>query len=932
MSEQRRQRYLRAKPIALAALDMAVAERESCVVSACAGDDALLDEVRWLLEAAEVTVGHAGLPVLAGLPDDTGAVVSAAGCTGYRVLQRLGEGGGGVVYLAERLLDEGTPGELRQRVALKFLHAADRPGGGLLGRFAEERRILATLNHPNIAHLIDGGSTRDGRPFLALEYVEGERIDHWCERQQPSLRERVALFLKVCAAVHYAHQHLVIHRDIKPANILVTPDGEPKLLDFGIARLLDHVGGVAAAQTQTAQRALTLAYASPEQLRGQALGTGADVWSLGVVLYQLVCGVRPFGEREEDSPLTLSQAIATGRLLPPSRRLRKLRPARGRAPVPEDIDAIVMKALRREPCERYPSVDALAADLRRFLTARPVRARQGQRWYRARLFMRRHRLGLGVAAVLVAMLAAFAVERGAQLQRVEMARDRTQAIAGFLRDLFENADPTHAHGSHLTVREVLDRGAGQLMARKDIAAPVQVSLLLSMARSYNQLGLGGQAIPLLQQARRLQGDYAADVLERGEVLAALGRAYSLVIDLPSAIPVNRQAIALLSRAPGDHARAIQRVRINQLYNHLGVLDVPLAQIDRQIRQVVADLEARPKPDPELHMQALAVLAMTEAAEGHDRAGIAAAQRALDEAGHVYVADDPMRVYYRFTLALVSMRADPAGAVGQFRRAIADYDRMVGTPGPSLAGLLSYFGNALGQMGQPVAAVQALQRAADIARGFAAQSPDFYLGTLDALARQYLELGRDADAERLLAPHREQLTRRAASHSAWAVANAADALNVFGTLALHRGRVAEARRDFRLAQAQLGARDRQVSPDTWAASLAGLGEAALADGQPDEAARHLAALDDFNRTSKALPGSWPVLDAALLRGRLEVARGRYLQAAQLVDSTLPVANARGGICSPRSVALRQLALAARTHDNTAVALPPDCTATASVGMP
>jgi serine/threonine-protein kinase len=930
MGEERRQRYLRAKPIVLAALDMAVVERECYVASACCGDDALLDEVRWMLEAAEVTVGRSGLPGLAELPDDTGAVVSAAGCTGYRILHRLGEGGGGVVYLAERTLDEGTPGELRQRVALKFLHAADRPGSGTLLRFAEERRILATLNHPNIAHLIDGGTTRDGRPFLALEYVEGERIDHWCERQQLPLRERVALFLKVCAAVHYAHQHLVIHRDIKPANILVTPDGEPKLLDFGIARLLDHVGGVAAAQTQTAQRALTLAYASPEQLRGQPLGTGADVWSLGVVLYQLVCGVRPFGDSEGDSPLTLSQAIVTGRLLPPSRRLRRLGKASPRPAVPADIDAIVMKALRREPAERYPSVDALAADLRRFLAARPVRARQGQRWYHARLFVRRHRLGLGAAAVLVAVLVGLAVEREAQLQRVEIARDRTQAIAGFLQDLFENADPTHAQGSHLTVREVLDRGAGQLMARKDVAAPVRVSLLLSMARSYNQLSLGGKAIPLLLEARRLQGGYDADALERGEVLAALGRAYSMVIDLPSAIPVDRQAIALLSQAPGDHAEAILRVRINQLYNHLGVLDVPLARIDRQIRQVVAQLEAQPRSEPELHVQALAVLAMTEAAEGDDHAGVATARRALDEAERLYVADDPMRVYYRFTLALVSMRVDPAGAVAQFRRAIDDYDRMVGTPGPGLAGLLSYFGSALGQAGQPAAAAQALQRAADIAKGFAAQSPDFYLGTLDSLAWQYIELGRDTDAEAVLAPHRPLMAERAATGSAWAVANAADALNVLGTVALHRGRTDEARRDFQLAQAQMGARDRQVSPDTWAASLAGLGEAALTSGQLDEATRQLAMLDTFNRASRAPPDGWPALDAALLRGRLDLARGRYGQVAELVAAALPLAAARGGACSPRSVALRRLALDADARGRAGTAtLAPACTPASSV---
>ncbi|KRE88319.1 hypothetical protein ASG87_06795 [Frateuria sp. Soil773] len=929
MNETRRRRYALAKPIACAALDMDTAERDRYVAASCGGDASLRDEVRWLIEAADVT-GDAGLLPLP--PEETADASGSrvtAGSSRYRILRPLGEGGMGVVYLAERVLDENTPDEVRQPVALKFLNAG-RAVPGLQRRFAEERRILATLSHPGIAHLIDGGSTLDGRPFLALEYVEGERIDTWCERRQLSLRERVQLFLKVCAPVRHAHQHLVIHRDIKPANILVTPDGEPKLLDFGIARLLDQAG-IAAERTMTAQRALTLAYASPEQVRGRPLGTAADVWSLGVVLYQLLCGARPFDGGEEDSPLDLSNAIVTGQPLPPSRRLRRARPAQAPRQVPADLDAIVLKALRCDPAERYASVDHLCADLRRFLALRPVQARRGRHWYRARLFMRRHRFGLGMAALLVLMLAGAVAQREVQLRQVESERDKTQAIAGFMRELFENADPTHARGSHATVREVLDRGAAQLLERRGIEPAVRVSLLLSMARSYNQLSLGGQAIPLLLKARELQRGYDAGVLERGEVMAALGRAYSTVIDLSSAIPADRQAIELLSKAPGDHADEILRVRINLLYNHLGVLDVPLERISGEIGRIIAELEASPRPNRELHLQALAVLGMAQATEGKDAAAMATARRALDEAGKLYVHDDPMLIYYRFTLALVSMRADPAGAVGMYRQAIDDYDHMIGTPGPGLAGLLSYFGSALGQLGQPADAVQALERALRIADGFAASSPDFYLGTLNTLAQQYLELGRGKEAAALLEPRLRQLRERVASRSAWATTNAADAFNVLGAVALQQGRAGDAARAFHEAQAYLGSRERQVAPDSYAASLAGLGESALAAGRLDQAAQWLAALQAFNRDNKATSPGAPALDAALLAARLDIARGDFAEAGQLAAANLGPAGTRWGECSRRAMALRRLERTARASDARAEPASTACVAGSAVSM-
>jgi len=916
VNEARQRRYLRAKPIALEALELPPERQASFVDAACAGDPALRDEVQWMLRAAGDTCETPlPLPLIGELQEDASGQVVAAdtGSCRYRLIRQLGEGGMGVVYLADRIIDDGSQEAIRQQVALKFVHSGSLLAPTARRRFVEERRILGSLAHPGIAHLIDGGSTRDGRPFLAMEFVEGERIDQWCDRRQLSLEQRVELFLKVCAAVRHAHERLVIHRDIKPANILVTAAGEPKLLDFGIARLLDHVGGVAAAQTMTMQRALTLAYASPEQVRGEPLGTRADVWSLGVVLYQLVCGRRPFGADELDSPLDVSNAIVTGSIVPPSRRLDPAQIRHADRRIPRDMDVIVMKALRRQPVERYGSVEELAADLRSFLDVRPVQARRGHRWYRGALFLRRHRMGLGIAAVMVAMLLGFTVERESQLRRVEIERDKTQAIAAFMQELFENADPTHAGGSHVTVRQVLDRGAVTLAQRKDIDPQVRVQLMISMARSYNQLSLGAPAVALMKQALQLQRRYTPEPLEAGRVYAQLGRGYSTMLDEPSAIPADDRAIALLSQARPRPMDEILRVRINQLYNHLAVLDIPLDQVQRQIREILVTLEAKPgKHDRELHLQALAVLAMTLGAQGEDDQAMATAHRAVEEAAHLYVADDTNQVYYRFVESLVSLRRRPEQALAGFRRALADYDAMVGTPSPTLGTLLVYFGGALTQMGRTTDAVAVLERAVRIASDYAGDSPDFYFGTLDSLAGQYLELGRYADAGALLTPHLGDMRKRLSSGSVWSTTNLADAMNVLGALTLHEGHPALALRQFVQARELLGAREQRASPASYAAALKGMGESFLASGNVRQAVVWLAALQGFNdRAGLALPEP-AALDAAILSSRIDLAQGEFRQAASLAATTAAQSDTRWGACSRRSRELRHLETEARQH--------------------
>jgi serine/threonine-protein kinase len=516
MDEQDR-RYARAQAVAHELLDLPRAARAPRLDALCEDDAGLRREVQWLLDSAEdATLDDDGLAArVAGAAGRLTAELRVdAGAPGsYRLVRRLGEGGMGVVWLAERRV-----GGALQRVALKRLRA---DAFALQHRFDEEQRILASLSHPNIAHLVDAGNDADGEPFLAMEYVEGERIDRWCEARGLDLRERVALFLKVCAAVSYAHERLVIHRDLKPANILVDAAGEPKLLDFGIARLVDSDTAV------TATRAMTLAYASPEQIEGARLGTATDVYSLGVVLYELVAGARPFDHLASDH--ARSNAIVSGEVSPPSARLRRTGAAsRDGAPrragarrIPADVDAIALKALRREPALRYASVHEFGADLRRFLASQPVLARRGRWSYRAQRFAWRNRWALGAAALLIVVVAGFTwrtvlAEREARLQA--QVADRTTE---FLVSTFALSDPTRSGRHDFSAREVLDQGRARVDEELAGQPRVRARLLEALGNAYRGINEGSAGAPLLEEAARLDLDPAvADPLAAARSLRA----------------------------------------------------------------------------------------------------------------------------------------------------------------------------------------------------------------------------------------------------------------------------------------------------------------------------------------------------------------------------------------------------------------------------
>ena len=337
----------------------------------------------------------------------------------YRILRRLDEGGMGVVYLAERS-DE----HYVQTVAIKLVKSG-MDSREIVDRFRAERQILANLTHPNIAAILDGGSTEDGSPYIVMEYIGGQPITEFAGAGQLSVRERIQLFLPVCLAVHYAHQKLVIHRDIKPGNILVTAEGNPKLLDFGIAKLLADDDPIAQGLTITGMRAMTPDYSSPEQIRGESLSTASDVYSLGVVLFELLTGSHPYSTKGL-TPGQLEQLVCAGDRAKPSETAglphRLARELRG------DLDNIVLMALRTEPERRYKSAEQLAEDLSRYLSGQPVIAQTDTPFYRAGKFFRRHKTGIAAILALVATMAAGTIVAVREARMAQARADEMQKL------------------------------------------------------------------------------------------------------------------------------------------------------------------------------------------------------------------------------------------------------------------------------------------------------------------------------------------------------------------------------------------------------------------------------------------------------------------------------------------------------------------------
>lgn len=625
----------------------------------------------------------------------------------YQLESLLGEGGMGLVWLATR-----ADGLYKRRVALKLL----RPGladPNLRLRFTREREILARLEHPNIARLLDAGIGSEGQPYLALEYVEGVSITDYCQANNVGLEARLALFLQVCEAVSHAHANLIVHRDLKPSNILVTPTGDVRLLDFGIAKLLDDPEPVPV-HPRTEVRAFTLHYAAPEQVRGELVTTMTDVYSLGVVLYELIAGTKPYRLRRQTDAEWEQAILAVEPLKPSVASLRTTDGSRSRCPdarrtsrkLSGDLDNITLKALQKLPEQRYASVEALSQDLRRHIEGRPVHARAQSMGYRMNKYLVRHRwalgTGLAVATVLVAALAA-SVWQGRQAMR-ETAR--AQAMQDFVIGLFDNAAASQ-QGSTFDARELL--AAGERRGERELAAQprAQAELLGVIARL--RLGLGDyhESLALLEKQSRVLAvtDDAPDSLrlqaatQHGRVLRLLGRSRQCVQVM---VPMEARLPSLASRLP-------LRVAEFQSQNGRCRADAGEKQLARQMFDRSLDIRRNLKDEAGVaeNMRDLAQLDVELGNADAGARGYLAALAHLEAHGH---ARHPLAIEIQRSLALLYRnRGDTEEALAAFRRARALSEDIHGPRHPLTQALRRHIAAVQVDMGQLREADEELHR-------------------------------------------------------------------------------------------------------------------------------------------------------------------------------------------------------------------------------
>ncbi len=483
-----RDRWQQVQSILSGAIELPEERQGDYIKESCGDDASLYLQVQELLEAhrkANTFIEH---PAIHGFPTDWPDGLIGAQFGAYKLVERIGEGGMGAVYRAER-----SDGQFTQQVAVKLV----RPGLGsqeLLRRLRGERQILASLNHKNIARLLDGGVSADGQPFVVMEYIRGTRITEYCEKLALTNEQRLRLFQEICSAVSYAHQHLIVHRDIKPGNILVAEDGAPKLLDFGIAKILGPPSASGDDRTLTQLNPLTPDYASPEQLRGEAITTATDVYSLGVLLYELLTSQKPY-KLKDKTPLEAMKLVCDTDPERPSTVVSSQRTAKGqsvRADISSDLDAIVLKAMRKEPAQRYASVDKLSEDIGNFLAARPVSAQQGSWRYVAGKFVRRHRIGVLMSAALALLLAigVSAVLWEAHVAQVERARaerrfNEVRKLANSL--IFEVHDGVVNLPGSTPVRKLIVQRAAEYLDSLSKEATGDSGLQIELANAYIRL-------------------------------------------------------------------------------------------------------------------------------------------------------------------------------------------------------------------------------------------------------------------------------------------------------------------------------------------------------------------------------------------------------------------------------------------------------------
>ena len=754
--------WRRAKQVFEQVVELPPAARQRHLESECGAEGDLRRAVEELLAADasddSLLADTAMVDMTRALEEERDRPWLGRSLSAYRIVAKLGNGGMGSVYLAER-----DDTEYRKQVAIKVLSLWLMTPENLR-RFRLERQILAMLEHPNIARLLDGGTTSEGLPYLVMDYVEGVSLTAYCDRRRLTLRQRLELFIQVCAAVSFAHQNLVVHRDLKPQNILVTAGGVPKLLDFGIAKILEASSFIdGTGMTLTHQRLLTPDYASPEQIGGRPITTATDVYSLGVLLYELLAGVRPFS-RHGRSLLEIEETARTRPPVPPSQAVARMAPSRapatpadaadaggtdaggtdagGTAPTEDtgqqpdgpdavarnrrtrpralarqlsgDLDNIVLRTLRSEPEERYGSAQELAEELRCYLLGLPVKARPAGWGYRLRKFVRRHALATASATAAAALILGFSIVTLHQSRRIERERDhalseqaRAEQIARLLVESFELADPSQTRGVQITAREILDSGARRVSRELANQPELEATMLYTIGKVHARLGLYDQARPLLEKSlatrTELFGDDHPSVAESRHEWADVLRNQG---QLEAAEEAARRALEIRRRADpteaGDSLHLLAEIR-----RHRGQRDEAI-----DLHEQALELQRATAGDQQpAYARGLTRLARSLRLHGErDRSEelyrqALAIQRQLDREDHPLTAE-----ILKQLSRLVQARGDLAAAESLSRRALEMNRRLYGGAHPTIASSLSVLAYIERELGNPEAALDLYREA------------------------------------------------------------------------------------------------------------------------------------------------------------------------------------------------------------------------------
>ena len=753
------------------ALEIEAAEQAAWLASISQRDPALADDLRSIL-AGHKAVHDSGFlegvvvdPRLTFVPSLAGQVLGS-----YRLISPIGQGGSGNVWLAER-----SDGRFQGRAAVKLLNIALVERGGE-ARFKREGTILAGLRHPHIAHLVDAGISQTGQPYLVLEHVDGQPIDQYCESAAVPVEGRVRLFLDVLDAVAYAHASLVVHRDLKPANVLVSKEGGVKLLDFGIAKLIERDApqrssvGQSSAFARDGGSALTPQYAAPEQLSGGEITTATDIYALGVLLYVLLSGRHPAGDGA-DTPAKLLKAIvemeaptlpdAVGSGADSERVARHAAecattPAKLRRALAGDLEAIVGKALRKNPAERYASVDAFADDLRRHLQHEPVVARQQTLSYRTSRFIRRHPGSVSATAAAVLLVAGLTGVYTGRLaeQRNRAQREAAKAIkvSELMMGLLTSADPyliRGAEGQPTSVRAVLDAGAAQV--QKELAAEpeLQVEMLTTMGWTYRRLAAFDKAQQLLEQAlasgRQVFGHEHVQVAQAlnylGVVLADKGDYRGAGQRLEEALAMRRKLLG------SQHPQvAVTLAELGRVYQDQG-LNQRAEPLHREALDIRGKVQGAAHRETAVSESDLASVLRFNG----DLAGAEALLRhSYDTNVKTRGAEHPNTAAALHDLALITaMRGDAAAAEPLLRQALAMQRQALGNHHPVVAATLNSLSRVLLEERRYDDAATAESEAAAIASS--SLGPDHQLAAIYTinLAAVHAAAGKPAAAEPLL---------------------------------------------------------------------------------------------------------------------------------------------------------------------------------------